>query len=129
VSPVFDWSTRLLVVETDKTREIHREEKSITSKSPSVRAGHLNEMNIDVLLCGGISAHMLSLIESHDIRVIPWVAGDVEQVLGAYLEGRISDEKYAMPGCCRRRHRRGIKGLGRSSQHGMRGKRPGGPTR
>jgi predicted Fe-Mo cluster-binding NifX family protein len=122
VSPVFDWSRRLMVIEMDQTGEIHREERSLEGATHRDRMDRLVEMGVDVLLCGGISAPMLSLVKANNIRVIPWVAGDVDEVLGVFLEGRISDSKYAMPGCCRRRQRRGNKCRGR-------GGRSGGPKR
>jgi len=107
VSPVFDWSTRILVVESDEDREISREYNNIGGTVPTVRANQLEELSIHVLICGGISAPMITLVKNRNIRVIAWVAGDVEKVLKAFLEGRLPGKGFAMPGCCGRRWRRG----------------------
>jgi len=40
------------------------------------RTDRLVEIRIDVLLCGRISAPILSLVDDRGIRVIPWIAGE-----------------------------------------------------
>jgi predicted Fe-Mo cluster-binding NifX family protein len=79
------------------------------------RAARLMELNVELLVCGGISCWMEDQIRRHGIPMIPWVAGDVWDVLAAVRQGRILDPQYAMPGrggCTRRR--RG-QGCGRSN--------------
>ena len=38
------------------------------------------------------------MIESHRIRIIPFVAGGVEEVLDAYLTNGLCDSRFRMPG-------------------------------
>jgi predicted Fe-Mo cluster-binding NifX family protein len=66
------------------------------------------DLQVELLVCGGVSCWMEEEICRHGIRLIPWVAGDVWDVLAALREGRISDPRYAMPGRgrCARRNRR-----------------------
>lgn len=131
VSPVFDWSTRLLVIEFDKTEVVDRVENSLTDSSPVARADFLEAMGVEVLLCGGVSANMQYLFKNRRIQVVPWIAGDVDEVIVAFLKGDIPGEKFAMPGCCMRRNR--LQGMGhgrmkRRSKQGKRGRGPGGPA-
>jgi len=126
VSPVFDWSRRLLIIYTEDGVVTDREYREIGGKASNDRALSLDEISIDVLVCGGISAQMFTLVEERGIRIAPWVAGDVEDVLKAFLAGRIPGEDFAMPGCCGHRHRQHQKGNG----HGIRYRKregPGGP--
>jgi hypothetical protein len=46
-------------------------------------------------------------IRRQGIRLVPWIAGDVWEVLAALRKGLISDPRYAMPGRarCARRNR------------------------
>lgn len=48
---------------------------------------------------------MENQIRQRGIRLIPWIAGDVPKILGAFRNGRLSDPCFLMPGrqgCCRR---------------------------
>ena len=110
VSPVFDWSSRILVIESDGSREISREERSTTGTTPVMRVEYLVEMNVDTLLCGGISETMLAHVLARGINVIPWVTGDAEEVFSGFLDGRVPGKDFTMPGCPRRRRGRGFRG-------------------
>lgn len=108
VSPVFDWARRLLVVEHDGERETGRTEVDISPVAPALRARHLAETGVQSLLCGGISAPIAALLDSHGVRVMAGLVGDVDAVLDAFFAGKLPDPAFAMPGwgCRERRHRR-----------------------
>ena len=40
------------------------------------------------------------MIEASGIRVYPWMAGPVDEVLEAYRQGRLHEAQWLMPGCC-----------------------------
>lgn len=70
----------------------------------------LHKNNITVLICGAINSCMFWAIEAAGIQVIPWITGDVDDVLEAYKNDTL--EKCMMPGCFKgfrrgRRWRRG----------------------
>lgn len=71
------------------------------------RPGRLRELGVDCVLCGGISCGMEIQIASAGIKLIPWLAGDVHEVLTAFRQGRLEDPRFAMPGTMRCRARRG----------------------
>ena len=100
VSPVFDWASRVLVIETDGHRELRREENSLGCTSLIGRADRLAEMRVDSLVCGGISEHMLALLIARGINVIPWIAGETDKVFSAFLDGQIPGKDFTMPGRC-----------------------------
>ncbi|MGQ9574833.1 MAG: NifB/NifX family molybdenum-iron cluster-binding protein [Thermoguttaceae bacterium] len=113
VSPVFDVCGRLLVVDLDDAGELRRSELSVDEEDPAGRARRLQELGIQVLICGAISRPLEAMLVRSGIRVIGQTCGDVDQVLQAFQAGRLADPCFAMPGCCRRRrgacqaHRRG----------------------
>lgn len=125
VSPVFDWSNRLLVIERDGAKEMNRTEHSIAGMSPVARADYLAGMNVNTLVCGGISKVLLDMVEARGIRVIPWIAGDMERVLGAFLEGRILSGHFFMPGSCNKQHRHGGGRRRRAGRCNRRNRGPG----
>ncbi|MFH1999967.1 MAG: NifB/NifX family molybdenum-iron cluster-binding protein [Planctomycetota bacterium] len=125
VSPVFDWSTRLLVIETDQGCEIRREELTLSADSATSRIDSLAGLSIEVLLCGGISAPLFALVRSRGIRVVPWISGEVNEVIPAFLKGKIPGKGFYMPGCCGKRFRQSF--IRRNQQQRSRNQR--GPDR
>ncbi len=105
VSPVFDVAEQLVLVELEGPRELGRREVALPEQRLDVRARRLAELGVNTLICGAISRPLQALIEAQQIAVIPRVCGEVDEVLAAYGEGRL-DERFAMPGCCRRMRRR-----------------------
>jgi predicted Fe-Mo cluster-binding NifX family protein len=105
VSPVFDEASRLLLVDIDNGRERARLEEPFPGTFLGRRARRLTELGVNVLICGAISRPLAELIEASGITLVPWTAGPVDEVLEAYLAGRLPDPRWTMPGCGGRRQR------------------------
>lgn len=117
VSPVFDVAGQLLLVEFADGRELARKEQLVDETTPDERARRLVELGVETLICAGISQLLESGLADRGIRVIARVCGNVEEVLAAFVAGRLCEERFAMPGCCgqkRRRHRGGCRRRGQS---------------
>ena len=99
MSPVFDTSSRLRVVDIADNRERERTETEWQSKDLSGRCIHIRNLGVDVLICGAITGHFARLLRAAGIEVIPGISGDPEEVLNAYLEGTLSSARFLMPGC------------------------------
>jgi len=100
VSPVFDTASWLLLVEVERGAEAGRQIVDMAMVPfPTQRARRLTDLHVNVLICGAISRPQASFVSAAGIEVIPWVAGPVEDVLRAYLAGRISKPCWRMPGC------------------------------
>ena len=110
VSPVFDAATAVRVIAVRNGREVGRRDASRANPLIGARAAHLLGIGVDVLICGAISNPQALLVRAAGIRVVPWVSGDADTVLAAYLAGERIEERFALPGCRTRRRRRG--GLG-----------------
>ena len=109
VSPVFDTARLLLLVEFEDGIEVARAEKAIGRIPLPRRAAALAELNVDVLLCGAVSRPFSAMLSGAGIKVVPFVTGGINEVLNAFVEGRLSAPRLCMPGCRgrRRRFRRG----------------------
>jgi predicted Fe-Mo cluster-binding NifX family protein len=108
VSPVFDAARRLVVVDIENGLERARHQESLQEELPTRRARQLAQLGVNVLICGAISRLLAALLAASGITLIPWTAGPVDEVLTAYLAGRLPDPRWTMPGCGgRRRHRGG----------------------
>ena len=105
VSPVFDVARRLVLVDMEQGREATRKEDVLDQVNPAARVQRIAKMGVDVLICGAISRPLQDMLTSSGVQVTPWVCGSVEEVLQAFLCGRLSDASFLMPGCCGRRRR------------------------
>ena len=128
VSPLLDTAHSLLLVEKEGGREVVRSEVPLAEGHAPRRAQAIAESGIDLLICGAVSRPLAELLAARGVRLIPWISGEVEEILEAQREGRLSGQEYLMPGC-RRRCRRGGKGTRSSEQGSSRGRRGPGPGR
>jgi len=103
---VFDVAGCLLVADVEDGCELHREEKPLDGSTPVSRAEAIKELGVDVLICGGISYLLENILASAGVRVIPHTCGPVEDILEAFLAGRLTESAFLMPGCRGRRRRR-----------------------
>lgn len=98
VSPLFDSSAHLLLAESSGRQILKQEITSVESLSLFQRINLLEKLHIDVFICGGITRPILDNIRNKNIKVIPFVCGNVEELLNALLKGRDIESSFAMPG-------------------------------
>jgi predicted Fe-Mo cluster-binding NifX family protein len=123
VSTVFDFAGKLLLIDIDGQKEISRSEITLPEKPMPHRAAKLNNFGVDVLICGAISRPLAFMISGSGIKVLPDISGRIDEVLNAYLAGRLAEQRFSMPGC-RERKRKGFRGRGRGQGRGRgRGRR------
>lgn len=103
VSPVFDVARNLILVEVGHGTELTRWNVRLAPEGPAARAECLARLGLDVLICGAISRPLEMTLSAARVRVISQTCGDVEQVLSAFIAGRLNGDAFLMPGCCRRR--------------------------
>jgi predicted Fe-Mo cluster-binding NifX family protein len=106
VAPVFDIAREMVLVDADSGSVVGETRETLSSDLPVERALRLAELGIDTLVCGGISRSLLTLITGYGIRVIPFIAGDLREVIEAWVGGRLKRDAFAMPGCWERGRRR-----------------------
>ncbi len=99
VSPVFDVSDRLCLIEIENGRELRRENILLRYRDPFGRAKEMAVIGIDLLICGAISHVLETALMSAGIRVAGFLCGNIEIVLGAFLKGQLTGGHYIMPGC------------------------------
>ncbi|HHE47219.1 MAG TPA: hypothetical protein ENL08_05930 [Bacteroidetes bacterium] len=107
ISPVFDVARDLLMVDLDDGGDTSRRILSLAGMSPQLKIESLKKSNVEMVLCGAISESFLRLLTTNGIRVEPWISGDIEEVIQALLQNRLSDPCYCMPGCNRFRRKGG----------------------
>ena len=103
IAPVFDTAQRIHLVEAESGQIAGEGEEILADDLPVRKALRLAELGVGLLVCGAISRPLHELILGHGIQVIPFVAGDLREVINAWLSGNLSRDAFAMPGCCGRR--------------------------
>lgn len=117
VSTVFDFAGKLLLIEIDGQKETSRTENLLPDEPMPQRVARLKNFSVDVLICGAISRPMAFMIFGSGIEVLPDISGRIDEVLNAYLAGRLTEQRFSMPGC-KSRDRKGFRGRGRGQGRG-----------
>lgn len=113
ISPVFDVSDRLCLVEIEDGTEVRREDMFLKYRDPFGRAREMAKVGVELLICGAVSRVLETALISSGIRVAGFVCGNLEAVLAAFLQDGLTDSRFFMPGCPGKRqgyrfqHRRG----------------------
>lgn len=91
-------------------QEQHRQEESLLTRNPFRRAQLLPQLGVDLVICGMISQTQHTALASAGIRIIPHICGPTDEVIAAFLDGRLEDGPLLMPGCGGRRRLRSRSG-------------------
>jgi len=130
IAPVFDVARDIRLVEVIDGRMIDPQEDILTGELPVQKALRLVELGVDTLICGAISRPVGAMIASYGIQVVPFVAGNPEAVIMAWIKGGLTEEVFMMPGCRRRgRHSIHSNTIENREVNLMNGKKQGGRGR
>jgi predicted Fe-Mo cluster-binding NifX family protein len=127
IAPLFDVTRRVHVVETDGPLVVRESEEALDDETAAGRAARLAALGVDALVCGAISRFQEALLQAYGVAVVPFVTGDLREVVVAWRARRLGGDAFAMPGCGRERGHgfRGGRGWGREA----RGRHRAGATR
>lgn len=108
IAPVFDTARQVYIVEMEFGRIVREDQEPLTGDLPVQKALRLTELGVGTLICGAMSRPLQEMVTGCGIQVVPFVSGDLREVIQAWFSGRFDQSAFAMPGCFgRRRHRFG----------------------
>jgi predicted Fe-Mo cluster-binding NifX family protein len=121
ISPVFDVCREARILCIDDRTVASEEQVQFDGERPASNVERLVSLGVQVLVCGAISEPLQSDLLARGIDVIPFVAGEADDVVKAYLSGNLPNHALLMPGCGRRRRfrRRRRCGRGAPESHNM----------
>ncbi len=96
VSPLFDTAARLQIEPEDGLGE--KQMVAVDHFTLKEKCRVLKHHRVGLVICGAISRSYQNRLLGMDIRLIPWICGDVDAVMTAYREGRLSSARFFMPG-------------------------------
>ena len=89
ISPRFDCATRFLVVSLGSD-SVDQQVIPAERWSRLERVNKLKELNINILICGGIDRFSTQLLSSfEDLIIYSWVTGEAEDALICFLKGKM----------------------------------------
>jgi predicted Fe-Mo cluster-binding NifX family protein len=98
VSPVFDSAELLWILDLESDRKTTRMSTLLYSSDPVEKARQVNRFGVNVLICGAISREARMVLSAAGVSVFPWICGSIEEVIQAYREQRLDEERFKMPG-------------------------------
>jgi predicted Fe-Mo cluster-binding NifX family protein len=96
VSPVFDVSDNLLLVDIVNGRELHRESGRLRCRDPFERAREVSALGVELLLCGAVSRVLETALIAAGIRVVGFLRGDIDTVVDAFLKGKLENVHFQL---------------------------------
>ena len=103
ISPVFDVSRRFLVVDIEKGKVVGKSMEMFTNDNPTHKLSRLSGLKVNTLICGAISRPVAEMLNQHGIHIIPFITGDQQEVVAAFLTGLLPSSDLSMPGWWKRR--------------------------
>lgn len=101
VSPVFDESREILLIDIENDREVGRIEMKLKHKEHSLRAAYVAGLGAEWLICGAISHSLTNALISKKVKVFPYTRGSITEIIEAFLKGNLDSPLFLMPGCRR----------------------------
>jgi len=98
VSPVFDVSDSLLLIDINEEGRKKRRAVMLTHRHPLQRALEVANLGVDVLICGAISHALERFLIGAGIEVNCFICGDIDGVIEAYRHGQLTQDRFQMPG-------------------------------
>ncbi len=95
---MFDVSDNLYLIQCAEGRELRREKTILQQQDLFRRAKEVVNLEIQVLICGAISYPLERTLAAAGVRVIGFTCGDLEEVIGAFFNGSLTQPCFRMPG-------------------------------
>lgn len=113
LASVFENSSEFKLYKTDGDDICPAGHLSLPSEDSTDRTSAILACGVHLVICGAISGCTRQIIENAGISILPWVKGEVDQVIEAYKANKL--DQLTMPGC----HNRPGMGQGRGMGRGQ----------
>jgi predicted Fe-Mo cluster-binding NifX family protein len=98
VSPVLDTCTQLGLLEPGRKRNITCQTIPVKGKSIFERADEIKKLGVLVVICGAVSDALYNLLKESNIDLVCGITGDIEEVIDAYRNRKLTQARFRMPG-------------------------------
>jgi predicted Fe-Mo cluster-binding NifX family protein len=98
VSPVLDTCTQLCLLDPKGQGAVACWTIPVHGASLYQRVFEIRQLGIGLIICGAVSELFETLLREAEVRLIPGIAGDLDDVITAYCSGTLNDPRFRMPG-------------------------------
>ena len=91
ISPRLDYAENFILLEIKNKTILKKESIKIITRNRLERINRIVLLNPDLVICNGLTERCYVELTKSDIKVIPWIKGDVDEVLNKYLNGFIRE--------------------------------------
>ncbi len=98
ISPVFDSSKTLMIVDIEKSKPTNRVYERFDPLVIKNAIKILHNYEVDILICGAISETHALCIEQSGIKLISFISGMSDKVLSVFIKKRYRILDFLMPG-------------------------------
>jgi predicted Fe-Mo cluster-binding NifX family protein len=98
VAPCFGASVTIAIFRAVDGEIVDQVDFTLHSQRALDRIRLLRDQEVDTLICGGLQERVEEMISAAGIRVFSWVAGNVEELLAAHLQGKLRSGADRPPG-------------------------------
>ncbi len=98
ISPLLDAAREIHLVEAVDGRIISQSRRTLTNDIPALKARQLSDMGVTTLVCGAVSRSMESILAGYGIHLVPYISGELTEVIAAWQQNRLSGGGFSMPG-------------------------------
>jgi len=109
IASLLETSDRLILVHSPDFDKTNLQTIPLYSGSYNEILKILQENGVNTLICGAITACVHDLLQAQNIEIIPWITGNVSDIIDALNKQRVLSPKFNMPG----------RGKGNRFRHGL----------
>lgn len=99
VAPCFEYSATMGIFTVNGDQVIEQIDIQLETRVPYDRVRLMKVEQVDVVICGGVQEFYEDLLKANDIRVISWVSGKIEDLIGLFLEGKLASGTARLGAC------------------------------
>ena len=93
ISPRLDCANHIQIIWVEGGKIQKSESVQYVSNNSLDKFNMLLRLKPSVLICDGITNIYKNILEEKDIKVIPWVTGEKDEVLSKYLSGQLKEKQ------------------------------------
>ena len=85
VAPCFEYCATMAIFTVGGKGVMGQIDFPLRSREPFDRVRLLRDQQVDAIICGGVQDHYEDALRASGIKVISWVSGSVDDLLGLFL--------------------------------------------
>ena len=89
ISPRFDQTQGFVLLETQNAGVVARDNLTTKGWSVIAKMKQLVDLEVDVLICGGIDRASLQYLSFNGVKIYSWVTGEVDDAVTCFLDNRM----------------------------------------